>query len=148
MKKSIAIVSIVLMAILPALMGAAQAGAVEYKSTYRATQNTNYRIQSVAPAAATAPVATFQSTSAYSDQWSGEQPSTLLNSDGSVNTGAYMGGGPRRAKKDEINNPGDPDDDDDSGNVPLGEGLLALMFLACAYAISKVLRTRKERFAQ
>lgn len=141
LRNSIVILTVIL---LPALMCAAQAGAVEYKSTYRATQNTNYRMQSVAPAAATAPAATFQSTSAYSDQWSGEQPSTLLNSDGSVNTGAYMGGGPRRAKKDEINNPGDPDEEEDGGNTPLGDAIIPLALLACAYAIYKVSRRRKE----
>ena len=141
LRNSIVILTVIL---LPALIGAAQAGAVEYKSTYRATQNTNYRMQSVAPAAATAPAAAFQSTSAYSDQWSGEQPSTLLNSDGSVNTGAYMGGGPRRAKKDdEINNPGDPDEEEDGGNTPLGDALIPLALLACAYAIYKVSRRRR-----
>ncbi len=140
LRNSIVILTVIL---LPALMCAAQAGAVEYKSTYRATQNTNYRIQSVAPAAATAPAATFQSTSAYSEQWSGEQPSMLLNSDGTVNEGVYMAGqnkaprGPRKAK--------DPDDDeDDPYNGPIGDVVWPLMLLLCAYAGYKKVRSRKE----
>jgi hypothetical protein len=150
MKNTILRNSIVILAVilLPALCGAAQAGAVEYKSTYRATQNTNYRIQSVAPAAATAPAAAFQSTSAYSEQWSGESSSTLLNSDGSVNSGAYMGGGPRRAKMDGPSDGIDPPDEDDDDNIengtPLGDALIPLALLACAYAIYKISRRRKE----
>lgn len=150
MKNTILRNSIVILAVilLPALMCAAQAGAVEYKSTYRATQNTNYRIQSVAPAAATAPAAAFQSTSAYSEQWSGESSSTLLNSDGSVNSGAYMGGGPRRAKME-----GDERESGEGGTgtpgqegikQPLGDALIPLALLTCAYAIYKVSRRRKE----
>lgn len=148
MKKSIAIVSIVLMAILPALMGAAQAKAVEYKSTYRGVRT--QPVYGIATTAAT-PKTAFQSTSAYSGQWSNETSEALLNNDGSVNSGAYLSSGPHRAKKDDPIMPPNPDpttDPNDTGNVPLGEGVLALMFLACAYAISKVLRTRKERFAQ
>lgn len=143
MKNTILRNSIVILAaiLLPALMCAAQAGAVEYKSSYRATQNTNYRIQSVAPAAATAPAATFQSTSAYaSPEWAEE---SSLNSDGSVNEEVYMAETetystrPRRVK--------DPDDDDnDRYNGPVGDALIPLALLTCAYAIYKVSRRRKE----
>lgn len=148
MKKSIAIVSIVLMVLLPALTGAAQAKAVEYKSTYRGVRT--QPVYGIATTAAT-PGTSFQSTSAYSGQWSNETSEALLNNDGSVNSGAYLSSGPHRAKKDDPIMPPNPDpttDPNDTGNVPLGEGVLALMFLACAYVISKVLRTRKERFAQ
>lgn len=143
MKKSIAIVSIILMTILPALIGAAQAEAVQYKSTYRGVRT--QPVYGIATTAA-APTATFQSTSAYSSQWSNETTETLLNNDGSVNSGAYLSSGPNRAKKDEIGTPGGginpPGDDDNTENgTPLGEGVLALMFLACAYAIYKVSRT-------
>ena len=137
MKKRIAIVSIVLMALLPALMGAAPAGAVEYQSTYRGVQaEPVYGIATTV----TTPTATFQSTSAYSSQWSNEPSATLLNSDGSVNADIYGVGkapsGPRRTPGTPGGNPSD------DTQQPLGEGILALMFLACAYAISKVSRTR------
>lgn len=133
MKKSIAIVSILLMTILPALMGAAQAGAVEYKSTYKRTDvsypNSAFRLQTTAAA----PTATFQSTSAYSSQWSNETTESLLNNDGSVNSGAYLSSGPNRAKTD-ILPPNPTPDPNDTGNVPLGEGILALMLMAGGYA--------------
>lgn len=141
MKNTILRNSIVILAaiLLPALCGAAQAGAVEYKSTYRGIRT--QPVYGIATTAA-APSATFQSTSAYSGQWE-QQENTLLNNDGSVNSGAYMSSGPRRAKMDVL--PPNPDvDDDDPGNVPLGEGMLALMLFACAYATYKVSRRRKE----
>ena len=141
MKKSIAIVSIILMTILPALVGAAQAKAVEYKSTYRGVRT--QPVYGIATTAA-APTTTFQSTSAYSSQWSNQTSESLLNSDGSVNSGAYMTSGPHRAKKDGIGDPGggiNPPDDDDDDNTengtPLGEGVLALLMMAGAYAVAR-----------
>lgn len=149
MKKSIAIVSIVLMAILPALIGAAQAKAVQYKSTYRGVRT--QPVYGIATTAA-APTATFQSTSAYSSQWSNETTETLLNNDGSVNSGAYMTSGPNRAKKDGIGTPGggiNPPDDDDDDNTengtPLGEGILALLMMAGSYAVA---RKKSERIKE
>ena len=139
MRRYIAIVAILTMVLLPALMGAAQAGAVEYKSTYRGVQA--QPVYGIATTAA-APTATFQSTSSYSGQWNSDPSSSLLNNDGSVNSGAYMTSGPNRAKKDDPVLPPNPDvDDDDSGNVPLGEGMLALLLMAGGYAVA---RKKKE----
>ena len=81
-KQYIALVAILMMAILPALTGAAQAGAVEYKSTYRGVQSTEYRVQTVGVQSSSTPAVGFQSTSAYSSQWGKESSSSLLNSDG------------------------------------------------------------------
>lgn len=108
------------------------AAAVEYKSTYRGAVQPTFGIATTA----TAPSATFQSTSAYSSQWTAEQ-STMLNSDGSVNSGAYLTSGPNRAKKDEILPPNPEIDPNDPGNVPLGEGLWLLVLLAAGYAARK-----------
>lgn len=138
MRRYIAIVAILTMVLLPALMGAAQAGAVEYKSTYRGIQA--QPVYGIATTAA-APTATFQSTSSYSGQWNSDPSSSLLNNDGSVNSGAYMTSGPNRAKKDEVLPPNPDVDDDDSGNVPLGEGVLALLMMAGSYAVA---RKKKE----
>ena len=143
MKRSIVIVAIWTMVLLPALTGAATLGAVEYKSTYRGVQaKPVYGIATTA----TTPNAAFRSTSAYSTQWNDEPSSSLLNSDGSVNSGAYMttGTGPNRAKKDEVLPPNPEVDDDDSGNVPLGDGLLLLLALALVYALAR----RKTRIQE
>ena len=119
-------------------LGVVQASAVDYQTKYKGTM---YNVQSTTSYGVAAPSATFQSTSAYaSPEWA-EQP--MLNSDGTVNEGVYMAGqnnapsGPRKAK--------DPDDDDDDRyNGPIGDALLPLALLACAYAIYKVSRRRKE----
>lgn len=141
MKRSIVIVAIWTMVLLPALTGAATLGAVEYKSTYRGVQaKPVYGIATTA----TTPNAAFRSTSAYSTQWNDEPSSSLLNSDGSVNSGAYMTSGPNRAKKDEVLPPNPDVDDDDSGNVPLGDGLLLLLALALVYALAR----RKTRIQE
>lgn len=133
-------VAILIMALLPALLGAAQAGAVDYQTKYKGTM---YNVQSTTSYGVAAPVTTFQSTSAYaSPEWAEESATPMLNADGSVADSAYMGGasnapsGPRRA-------PGTP-----GGNLnkddqqPLGDGLMALMLCACAYLIVRA--TRKE----
>lgn len=118
-----------LIVLLPMLVNA-----VEYKSTYRGTSKPTFGIATTA----TAPTATFQSTSAYSSQWQNTQTQSMLNSDGSVNSSAYLTSaltsGPHRAKKDEIPNP-EIDDGNDPGNVPLGDGLFLLALLAAGYGI-------------
>ena len=137
------IVTILIMALLPALLGAAQAGAVDYQTKYKGTM---YNVQSTASYGAAAPEATFQSTSAYaSPEWAEESATPMLNSDGSVDGSAYLGGaanapaGPRRA------GPGTPGGLlDPTKQQPLGDGLMALMLCMCAYAIYKVSRRRKE----
>lgn len=130
------IVAILVMALLPALLGAAQAGAVEYKNSYQRSV-VGYQLSGVGYQGVTTPSATFQSTSAYSSQWE-QQENTLLNNDGSMNTSAYMASGPRRAP----GTPGGPLDP--TTQQPLGDGLWALMLCACAYAIYMVSRRRKK----
>ena len=137
------------------IAGAAQVSAVTYQTKYKGSM---YNVQRTTSYGAAAPAATFQSTSTYaSPEWA-EQP--MLNSDGTVNEGAYMSG-PRRV----IVTPGDGDDGDEPGegegggenkegeggdhnwngsDQPLGDALLPLALLACAYAIYKVSRRRKE----
>lgn len=88
----------------------------------------------------TFPVATFQSTSAYaSDEWS-QSTTPMLNADGSVSAGAYMGGennAPRRA-------PGTPggnlNPDDQQTGVPIGNALLPLLLMMAAFCLIR----RKE----
>ena len=126
-------VATLIIALLPALTGAAQAGAVEYKNNYRDVHQPVYQIQAVSTAA---PTATFQSTSAYSGQWNQDDRQSMLNEDGSMNTEVYMSSSPRRA-------PGTPGGElDPNKQQPIGDGLWALMLLACAYLIVRA--TRKE----
>ena len=126
------VIAIILMA------GIAHVQAVNYQTKYKGTI---YNVQSTTSFGVAAPAATFRSTSAFSSPEWAEQP--MLNSDGSVNEEAYMSGrnnapgGPRR-----IINPGE--DDDQENGQPLGDALIPLALLACAYAIYKVSRRRKE----
>ena len=145
---------VMILAFLPALLSAAQAQAVDYKSTYKGThyeQPRQYLEYKVATTA-TAPMAGFQSTSAYSGQFgSEEQP--MLNSDGTVNDGAYMGA-PKRPgsiRREGVGDPSggiDPPDEDDKDKTengePLGDVVWPLMMLLCAYAGYKKVRARKE----
>ena len=121
------------------IAGAAQVSAVTYQTKYKGSM---YNVQSPISYGAAAPAATFQSTSTYaSPEWA-EQP--MLNSDGTVNEGAYMSSasnapsGPRRVG----GHSGTPGQEGDK--QPLGDALLPLALLACAYAIYKVSRRRKE----
>ena len=137
---------VMILAFLPALLSAVQAQAVDYKSTYKGVryeqprQHVEYKVA----ATATAPMAGFQSTSAYSSQFSTGEQSTL-NSDGTVNSAAYgigsrLPGSIRRAKTN-INNPGDPDED---GNTPIGDAILPLLMMSLAFCGYLYLRRKRS----
>ena len=115
MKNTILRNSIVILAaiLLPALCGAAQAGAVEYKSTYRGIRT--QPVYGIATTAA-APSTTFQSTSAYSSALGEGGMTSTLNADGTVNESNYIGR-PRRV----IVTPGD---EDEPGEGEGGHGVL------------------------
>ena len=128
-----------LIIVLLVLSGTMQAAAVEYKNYYRGVHQPEYQEQTVSTAA---PAATFQSTSAYSSQWTQSDPQSMLNSDGTVNGDAYMSENhlPGRSVR---KNPGTPGGTlDPNAQQPLGDALLPLMLLACAFAIYKVSRRR------
>ena len=141
---------VMILAFLPALLSAVQAQAVDYKSTYKGVrygqprQYVEYKVATTA----TAPMAGFQSTSAYSGQFStGEQ--FTLNSDGTVNSAAYGIGsrhlGSIRRTESNINNPDDPDDDEeDDGNVPLGDAVLPLLMMSLAFCGYLYLRRKRS----
>ena len=136
------IVAILVMALLPALLGAAQAGAVDYRNSYQQSV-VGYQLSAVGYQGAIAPSATFQSTSAYSDQWT--EQSSMLNSDGSVNSGAYMTSGPNRAKMGGPSGPGTPGGDlDPTTQQPLGDAALPLLLIAMAYIAMQVYRRKKS----
>ena len=128
--------------------GATQVWAVTYKGSYQpSAMSRQYSAGSYQ--GVVAPAVGFQSTSAYAAPEWAEQP--MLNSDGTVNEGAYMGGrnnapGPRRTEGREggeggTGTPGG--EGEDHIKQPLGDALIPLALLACAYAIYKVSRRRK-----
>lgn len=125
------------------LTGTIEAWGVEYQTKYKGTM---YNVQSTTSYGVAAPVTTFQSTSALAPRsWAEESVTPMLNADGSVDGSAYMGGasnapaGPRRVA------PGTPGGTlDPTTQQPLGDVLLPLTLLACAYAIYKVSRRRKK----
>ncbi len=130
---------IIMLVLLPALTGAAQAGAVEYRNSYQQStvsyQPSGFGIATTA----TAPTATFQSTSAYSGQWEQEAQQSMLNNDGTVNSEVYGIGrkevsGPRRVTPNPDVDPNDP------GNVPLGDAMMPLLLLAFAYICARRVR--------
>ena len=94
---------------------------------------------------ASAPSATFQSTSSMSGSGSTYSANPELNADGSA---TYEGASYAPAKS--IRRPGGVRKDEDESNPgktnhdnPLGDAVLPLMLLLCAYAVYKV-RARKE----
>lgn len=155
LRNSIVILTVIL---LSALMCAAQAGALEYRNSYQQSavsyQPSGFGIATTA----TAPTAAFQSTSAYSSALSSQETTNpMLNTDGSVNESNYIGR-PRRV----IVTPGDDDEPGEGegggenkegeggdhnwngSDMPLGDALIPLALLTCAYTIYKVSRRRKE----
>ena len=96
--------------------------------------------------AATLPSLQFRSTSVFSDQWAKDNVQPTLNMDGSVNTEAYGIGnhttssGPRRVDAngdgydDDTGLPVNPIiDEDDEGNVPIGDAAVPLLLMALGY---------------
>ncbi len=127
----------VLIIVLLVLSGTMQATAVNYQNSYRGVYKQEYQVRSVS---ATAPTATFQSTSAYSSQWNQDEQQSMLNADGTVNNDAYMSALPSNSIRRA---PGSPTGElDPNAQQPLGDALLPLMLLACAYLIVRA--TRRE----
>lgn len=139
-----------MMALLPMLVNA-----VEYKNKSTYSGIYSQRVYGIA-ATATIPSTTFQSTSPFSQQWAGkEDVQSMLNADGSLNGNAYMASTRPQGhiRKADANGDGYDDDtglpvnpfidEDDEGNVPLGDAALPLLLLALAYAGTR----RREREA-
>lgn len=122
--------------------------AVNYKNSYKAGRVAISGQQSVISIQTTAPAVGFQSTSAYSGQWESTSTTPMLNSDGSVNSDAYMSSAPKYAPGIRRNptHPGTPDEEEDEGEQqPIGDGLWILLFLVFAYAIyNKVFRKPEQ----
>ncbi len=137
----------ILMVLMLALMGV-QANAVEYP----VYQPSGRQVAGPAFTPATAPNATFQSTSTMSAGSGSSTFCSTLNADGTINAGAYgIGanhalGRPRRIDKNGNGIDDDEEDGEETGNagtpgqtvdpndqLPIGDAVLPLMLLACAY---------------
>lgn len=119
------------------------AKAVSYQTTYHSTVQPTYGVASMEGM----PAVGFQSTSAYSGQWTGQENS-MLNSDGSVNTNAY-GVGPCRAPGGGSgpggNGPGTPGGElDPTTQQPLGHALLPLLVMALGYFVIRRRRSARS----
>ena len=141
---------LVMMTLLPALFGAAQVGAVDYKSTYKSPYN--YRMQTQSPA----PTVEFQSTSVLPASGSAYMATPMIGDNGAAQAPSYAAPGRiGHIRRDGI------DDDDEEGEgtgnagtpgqtvdqkdqLPLGDVVWPLMMLLCAYAGYKKVRARKE----
>ncbi|MBR1556469.1 MAG: hypothetical protein IJ647_01715 [Prevotella sp.] len=156
--------SILLLTCLLAL-GAMQAWAVNYGTNYRKPTpfSSTHRMATGRSYQSTGTdmTTTFHSTSAYSSALSSQETANpMLNTDGSVNESNYIGR-PRRVivTPDDGDDGDEPDEGEGGGDnkegeggdhnwngsdQPLGDVLLPLTLLACAYAIYKVSRRRKE----
>ncbi len=114
------------------VLSTTQAQAVDYKP-YTSTSCVNQRYD-----AAVTPTIGFTSTSAYAtDDWT--NPTTpMLNADGSVSAGAYMGTGPRKAPTTGTGTPdGNLNPDDQQTGVPIGDALLPLLACALLYILAR-----------
>ena len=147
------IIVLVMMALLPALFGAAQVGAVDYKSTYKSPYD--YRMQTQSPA----PSVGFQSTSALPASGSAYMATPMIGDNGAAEAPSYAapgrighirrtdlnGNGIEDDQEEETNNAGTPGSTvDQKDQLPLGDVVWPLMLLLCAYAGYKKVRARKE----
>lgn len=115
--------------------------AVDYKNVYKHSvvshQYSDNGIEAATPSTG------FRSTSAYSGQWNQDAQQSLLNTDGSVNTEAYMGG-PRRVGGSPSSGGGTGTPGGDLNNQqPLGDVMWPLMLMAMMYAAVRMLRLRR-----
>ena len=144
------------------LLSTNPAAAVEYKSTYKGMGNSSAAPRTEHQVASTAatPAMGFQSTSPMPVVTT-VGVSNTLNDDGSVNGEAYMSSAPGRGhirKDPSVNppsNPGDPEEGEDDGNTPIGDGAWLLAIFAGAYALMRavvlgkwVVKTKPLRFVR
>lgn len=124
-----------LLAMMPIMVSA-----VQYKNTYQPVGAFN---QGGAQFRATAPSATFQSTSAMQGSGSAYSSNPMLNSNGIATldgseTPAQAPSGPRKASVF----------DDDDEDMPIGDAVLPLLLLAGMYLIIRVARRRARKEEQ
>ena len=133
----------ILMVLMLALIGV-QANAVEYP-VYKPSGR---QVAGPAFTPATAPNATFQSTSTMSAGSGSSTFCSTLNADGTINEEAYGVGrrnlGPRRDPTAPNPDVEEDEKEGDDGNTPLGDAVLPLMLLACAYMCLRTFLKRKR----
>ncbi len=116
------------------VLGTTQAQAVDYKP-YTSTSCVNQCYD-----AAVAPTIGFSSTSAYAtDDWN-KSSTPMLNADGSVSAGAYMGGPHKAGPGTPPIDVGTGNEEEDANQQPLGDAILPLLLMAAAFCLMR----RKE----
>ena len=124
-----------LLALMPIVVNA-----VEYKNMYRPTRYDRH----MTAMQAEAPSAVFRSTGTLAGSGSAYSANPVLGEDGTATLGgassapAKAPGGPRR-----IVNPDGDDEDDTENGTPIGDALLPLLLLACAYLCTRVFRRNR-----
>lgn len=118
------------------LTGTMQMHAIDYNNTYHSQYPSSMGVTATYGNAY--PSASFQSTSAYaSDEWS-QSTTPMLNADGSVSAGAYMGTGQNNAPRRAPGTPGgDLNQNDQQTGAPLGDALLPLLACALLYILAR-----------
>ena len=158
---------VMILAFLPALLSAAQAQAVDYKSTYKGVKYEQPRqyVEYKVATTATTPAVGFQSTSALPTSGSAYTANPMIEGNGLVATpSASAPGRIGHIRRVDLNGNGIEDDleEEEPGNggtpgqtvdpekqLPLGDVVWPLMLLLCAYAgYKKVSRHRKEGLSQ
>jgi hypothetical protein len=133
----------ILMVLMLALIGV-QANAVEYP----VYQPSGRQVAGPAFTPATAPNATFQSTSAMPAGSGSSTFCSTLNADGTVNEEAYGVGSQDAPKMRRVGGNGQSGTPGGSGTqqteTPLGDAMLPLMLLACAYMCLRPFLKRKR----
>ena len=124
------------------LTGTMQMHAIDYNNTYHSQYPSSMGVTATYGNAY--PSASFQSTSAYaSDEWS-QSTTPMLNVDGSVSAGAYMGGphkagpGSTAPNGNPVVGPGTPGGTlDPNAQQPIGDALLPLLACALLYILAR-----------
>ena len=93
------------------------------------------------------PNAAFQSTSTMMGSGSSYSANPTLNSDGTASYNGAAASGPRKAKKDEIFDPGGEPGTPVTPEVnpPVGDAVLPLLLCALAFCGVLYMRNRKEQ---
>ena len=146
---------VMILAFLPALFGAAQVGAVDYKSTYKSPYDYGMQTQSPAPSM------DFHSTSVLPASGSAYTATPMIGENGAAATPSYAAPGRiGHIRKLDANGNGIEDDEEggeEPGNagtpgqtvdpkdqLPLGDAVWPLMLMALAYLGVRVFRARKR----
>lgn len=143
----------VMMAVLPALSGAWQAQAVTYHPLPANSQRSYYNRPATSYGMQSAPSVSFQTSGSMMNTGSAYSSNPMIGTNGQAYSPSTRIGGIRKTGEYD-----DTEDDDEYGGnagtpggtveendqLPIGDAVLPLMLLACAYLILRATRRRRE----